>query len=188
MPDHNRGRCHFRHLASRRIHSARDAQPRMVAPHTELGLIARKPRGTDRSQAVHWDVSTSRRRGTERPTGGDLTPREMTIADVGTKKSRWPGGPWWDGRPSGTPVLRGLDGRLPAEAYSPGGWRSRPFKLPSPSEQEGRYLPDGQGCRREYHLYGAPLPRPANGRQRLPYTLQVGGELARVRGAPDAIG
>jgi len=114
--------------------------------------------------------------------------RSMALADDGTKEPRWPGGLWWDGRPSGTPVLRGLDGRLPAEAYSPGGWRSRPFKLPSPSEQEGRYLPDGQGCRREYHLYGAPLPRPANGRQRLPYTLQVGRELARVRGAPDAIG
>jgi hypothetical protein len=27
-------------------------------------------------------------------------------------------GPWWDGRPGGTPVLRGCGGGLLAEAYS----------------------------------------------------------------------
>ena len=35
-------------------------------------------------------------------------PRNMAIGDAGTKEQRWPGGPWWGGRPGGTPVLCGL--------------------------------------------------------------------------------
>jgi len=75
-PHNNGERCHLRHLSSSRIHSARDAQPRTVARYTELGRITRKPRGTHRSQAVHWDLSGSLRRGTERPIGGNFTPKE----------------------------------------------------------------------------------------------------------------
>jgi hypothetical protein len=30
---------------------------------------------------------------------------------------RWPGGPWWDGRPGGTPVLRGCGGGVRRRAY-----------------------------------------------------------------------
>ena len=44
-------------------------------------------------------------------------PRNMALADDGTKNPRWPGGPWWDGRPSGTPVLRGCGSRVRRRAY-----------------------------------------------------------------------
>ena len=47
-----------------------------------------------------------------------LPPRKMGIAGAGTKEPRWPGGPRWGGRPRGTPVLRGFDDGLLAEAYS----------------------------------------------------------------------
>ena len=47
----------------------------VVARCIELGRSARKPRGTDGSQTVHWDLSSSLPRGTERPIGGDPHPR-----------------------------------------------------------------------------------------------------------------
>jgi len=46
-----------------------------------------------------------------------LTPEENGCSNDGTKEPRWPGGPWWGGRPDGTPVLRGLGGGLRGEAY-----------------------------------------------------------------------
>jgi hypothetical protein len=110
-------RRRFRRLASSRIRSARDAQPRTVARDTELGRIARRSRGADQPQAVHWNLSGSLRRGSDR-LEATSPPRKMDIAGAGTKEPRWPGGPWRGGRPGGTPVLRGFDDGLPVEAYS----------------------------------------------------------------------
>ena len=73
----------------------------VVARCIELGRIARKPRGTDGSHAVLGDLSSSLPRGTERPIGRDFAPKENGYSTDRTKEPRWPGGPWWDGRPRG---------------------------------------------------------------------------------------
>jgi len=97
----NGGRCHFRHLASGRIPSARDAQPHSAARYTESGRIARKPRGIDRSQAVHWGLSSSLPRGAERPIGGDSPPSKMAIAMMEQRSHGGPGDRGGMGAPTG---------------------------------------------------------------------------------------
>jgi hypothetical protein len=78
------------------------------------------------------NVSTRMRRSAPQPSNnGGPVATFVTLRAAGStlretlRPVRWPAGPWGDGRPSGTPVLRGCGGGLLAEGYPLGARRNQ---------------------------------------------------------------